>query len=134
MTNAPNHRGSGQLVLWVCLLTLVGAAWSLDRYSRGYTGWTLVARLPWVSIALVGVAVMIFRSLVSRAAVTPEVAAALERTLRDRPVCRYCGTSLRAESLTCSACRRVVNWPSLVGAGLGVLLVVAWILHVALAR
>ena len=134
MTNHPNHGGSGQVVLWVCLLTLVGVAWSLDRYSRGYTGWTRVAGLPWVSIALVGVGVIIFRTLVSRAAVTPEVASALEQAVRDRAACRHCGTHLAAESLTCRACGRVVNWPSLVGAALGILLVVAWILHVALSR
>ena len=130
----PNARGTDQLVLWLFLLALVGGAWGLDRYSRGYNDWTHAAGLPWVSFFLCGVAALIFRSILSRAHVTPEVATVLQQAARDRATCRHCGHSLRGNSMTCGACGRVVNWPSIVGAGIGVLLVVAWILFAAFGR
>jgi len=108
---------------------LIAAAWVIERYSRGYTGWRLAAEVPWVWITLGIVGFVVLRWFVSRGELTPEVAAAIEQAAVDRAVCRHCGKNLKADSITCSSCGRIVNWASLVGAMIGVLFVFGWILR-----
>jgi hypothetical protein len=114
--------------VWLGGILLMGATtyWLFQNNSRWVADW--VGERPWPSLLGGAVVLLGFRWARSRAiASSPAFARAVRLAERSRRWCRFCSAPLEPQPLTCGSCGRVVDWPSILGAGVGCFAMVVFI-------